>query len=1184
MAATCGLVVSLSPISTLATEWYWVNDFGGVWDEEFGGMTSWRDSGDANGIPLSGDSAFLVLPYSFSFPGFTQPVVIVYRSEDDLVLDELLIESENWLLQQLQNNIGLDQLNLRSNEEIIGGSGRTFSPPPSYPLPDPPGIFSRGMHIQRAGTNRVDFRLVLGGTVGSFGQYELAETGILQADTFEIIGDAGEGHFVQSGGVHTVTTLLLGQQEGGLGTLDLSGGTLDVGIGLIGGFGNGTIHQTGGSFSVSGMLILGYEDGSAGNYLLEGGSLVVSQLALAQAVSSEAEYTVTSGNLEVTSSLTIGARGYGRFSQSGGEVLIDTGVEPAVLSIGYGAEWSGHDISYTLSGGLLEIHGTEYVGREGPSSGNFIQSGGQHFVRRSSLGLGGDLIVGCSTEGYYEMTGGELEAVNLSIGTLGGAGYFSQYNAASRVTVETLLVGCDIASDIIGDFDGYYHLNEGELTSSYVMIGTGGRGMMNEYSGGNVTINGPIFIGYSSLGQYHQWGGTHAVEGNEVVGHADQGNYEQDGGLHTITGSLTLGNLASSSGSYSLEVGTLSVANTLIVGNAGEGSFIQSAGDHQTAVALILGAQTDGHGMYDLSGSTALSHLVVDGIETIGLQGEGSFTQRGGIHTVADQMVLGSELGSLGTYTLHSGVLNVLGIEEIGDAGEGRFEHLAGSHVVSGFLFLGNNSGDGTYQLHGGELDVHIETIGVEAFSHGRFEQDAGDHRVGSFKMASRRYSSAEYVLTDGNLEATTSAILGEHGMAVFTQSGTSRFTVNGNLNMGWLEEGEGRYTITNGELEVFGDEYLGDPGIALDPSAWGRAHFVQNGTRTEHLIHGTLLMGPNDVYYDLHSGTLEDDGVDLAAGELPLQNSEFRHEGGVHTVNGTVEIRGSRAGFGSGAVYALRGGRLVAHDIDVHAGPNSTRWLDDGELHQSGGTLIIVDSDSLHNHGVVTMSGAGVAEIEGTVYNQGLFDARETTADFNGTFFNDGIYQSESSANHFENLTVGNDGYLLAGPGDAFYIEGDFLNASLLGSHWDTSKASLIMAGSGRQKLELPGADRGDSPTGGNGNFAWSVLTVLEGAQIELSDGNTANDGTAIYVDVIDIEDPTQIDMEHNQLLCFFGSATLYYNPADPDNAYLGGLDYTFTEGGGLLKAKVPEPATCEIITILILLSLLRHQPRFIS
>ena len=108
-AAASVLAISLSPAAVPAAEWYWVNDFGGTWDEEIGDVTSWRNPADEPGIPSTLDDALLVLPYSMSFCNpddtcFTQPVQVNYRNDVDVTLGSLIIEGDNLLFQGLLNS------------------------------------------------------------------------------------------------------------------------------------------------------------------------------------------------------------------------------------------------------------------------------------------------------------------------------------------------------------------------------------------------------------------------------------------------------------------------------------------------------------------------------------------------------------------------------------------------------------------------------------------------------------------------------------------------------------------------------------------------------------------------------------------------------------------------------------------------------------------------------------------------------------------------------------------------------------------------------------------------------------------------------------------------------------------------------------------------------------------------
>ena len=77
--------------------------------------------------------------------------------------------------------------------------------------------------------------LILGAQAGGSGSYSLTDTGSGYAASLSvtgdtIVGDAGSGSFTQSGAasVHTTTNLILGNQAGGSGTYNLSGGSLSA--------------------------------------------------------------------------------------------------------------------------------------------------------------------------------------------------------------------------------------------------------------------------------------------------------------------------------------------------------------------------------------------------------------------------------------------------------------------------------------------------------------------------------------------------------------------------------------------------------------------------------------------------------------------------------------------------------------------------------------------------------------------------------------------------------------------------------------------------------------------------------------------------------------------------------------------------------------------------------------------
>jgi outer membrane autotransporter protein len=139
-----------------------------------------------------------------------------------------------------------------------------------------------GSFTQSGGTHTVTNGLWLGsdyfGTgTGGTGSYNLSG-GSLQVTGPEYIGDSnsGSGSFTQSGGTHTVAALYLGSDSQGTGfpgtgSYNLSGGSLSVAGGeYIGdGGGSGSFTQSGGTHTVATLL----EVGGSGTYWLQSGSV-----------------------------------------------------------------------------------------------------------------------------------------------------------------------------------------------------------------------------------------------------------------------------------------------------------------------------------------------------------------------------------------------------------------------------------------------------------------------------------------------------------------------------------------------------------------------------------------------------------------------------------------------------------------------------------------------------------------------------------------------------------------------------------------------------------------------------------------------------------------------------------------------------------------------------------------------
>ena len=148
--------------------------------------------------------------------------------------------------------------------------------------------------------------LVLGDATTGRGTYQLGG-GTLSAGT-ELVGVAGFGGFLQTGGGNSATVLELGVTSSTLDTYSLSAGTLATSAEVIGLGGAGDFTQSGGSNTISGTGTVTLSDGT---------TLLAGTLALGDAATGSGTYQLGSGALSASAEL-VGVAGSGGITQTGG--------------------------------------------------------------------------------------------------------------------------------------------------------------------------------------------------------------------------------------------------------------------------------------------------------------------------------------------------------------------------------------------------------------------------------------------------------------------------------------------------------------------------------------------------------------------------------------------------------------------------------------------------------------------------------------------------------------------------------------------------------------------------------------------------------------------------------------------------------------------------------------------------
>jgi hypothetical protein len=352
------------------------------------------------------------------------------------------------------------------------------------------GWDGRGYFTQTSGSCDVIFGLDVGYDTTlspAEGHYNLSG-GVLNTPDITVFSGSGiASTFVQSGGTNTVSGLLqLGAKGGqssyvlsGTGVLTYaasSGGTVGIGS-TVNDFGQCTFAQSGGTCAANTVVVDGFnknrlnsaDSNRNAHYLLQGGALTVSNSLKVDgrgtaifdqtggsAVVGDLRVAPFSGyysyvdglsgvyNLSGTGTLNaasekIGTTGTGTFNQTGGSNTasgqIILGEETSSAGTYYDQHATG---TYNLSGANSQLHTANLWLGQAKATGQFTQTDGTATVS-------GSTVVGYSASGVgtYEISGGVLNTLNLTIGRDSGAnhgtGTFKVTNAAACVQVSGVL-------------------------------------------------------------------------------------------------------------------------------------------------------------------------------------------------------------------------------------------------------------------------------------------------------------------------------------------------------------------------------------------------------------------------------------------------------------------------------------------------------------------------------------------------------------------------------------------------------------------------------------------------------------------------------------------------------------------------------------------------------------------------
>lgn len=178
-----------------------------------------------------------------------------------------------------------------------------------------------------------------------------------------MVGRNGCGAMTINGGSTYVSgTLLIGNGNTSVGNLTVSGGLNTFGKGttestlFVANSGKGTLLSVGGTNSVSGTLVIGYNAGSVG------------------------EMTLTNGLWNIGRFLYVGQSGSGTLNINGGELRLVG--ENAVMPV---ARYAGATGTVSVSDGLLDVNGELWLGGGGAASVGLLKLSGNGVLRVKTI-------------------------------------------------------------------------------------------------------------------------------------------------------------------------------------------------------------------------------------------------------------------------------------------------------------------------------------------------------------------------------------------------------------------------------------------------------------------------------------------------------------------------------------------------------------------------------------------------------------------------------------------------------------------------------------------------------------------------------------------------------------------------------------------------------------------------------
>lgn len=673
LAVLAAVALVVSPLSALAT------------DRSYTGLNSWWDL-NANwspaGIPQAGDIVRITAGTADNF--------CHYRSANGgWVYGTFYVQSTNGGTPWLWNEAADPATALNAGALYLAYEGN-------------------GGILQRTGAWSFSGVSYIGRSAGASGTYQL-DGGSVSFGSSLSMGSYGTGVFKQAAGTTSIAgQLTLAYYASGTGRYDLLGGTLNSGDTavedvIVGRGGVGIFNHKGGTHTLSGDLMLGYEAGSNGEYSQEyAGSGSAPRLSAVNATvgsSGQGLWRMAYGTATLSGSLAIGSAAGG----AGAMVVNDSTLTAASATVGS----SGSGALSVIGSSTVTLNGGLTLGAYAGGSGTLDVLGGTMYVHGNIADGAGVSTI--NIDGGSLIPDGSVSADELNIGKAAAGSWSVSGNTMSLGTVY-------VGRGHTGSFT--QNANSVNVSNS-ARIGYGGSGTWTVQGNANLSVGASLIVGDGAAGELDLQHGYVQVQNDLVIGSNANGVYSM-ADQTSVHGNVYLGEFPGGHGELRLRADYLYAGDadtdSVYIGSGGTAKLDHSGGTLQASGRIYIGDRAGSAAEYSLVDDLAVTgspRLYCDAL-TIGNLGSAVFTNTGGQARIYGDVSVGAGTGGQGLMRLSgAGTTTVDGAMNIGPLGTGTVHVATGATLtVAGPLQLGG-AGTGTFTLAGGTVTTSDITGGA---------------------------------------------------------------------------------------------------------------------------------------------------------------------------------------------------------------------------------------------------------------------------------------------------------------------------------------------------------------------------------------------------------------------------------------------------------------------------------------